>query len=379
MIKLYNTQTNIASHLANFFEKVANLTKPQLKIIPYIILGMIESESVVTTDIVKKLKGNFCLVSPFSTVRRLERFFNNERFDIYEFYDEIITYIISEYNPKNKEVHICIDHMYCKDNFTILFFSLKIDKQGIPLWFRCFKGKHDPEAYKTDLIKEGIQYVHNLFKDKDCELIYLADRWFQNYKLMKYMDEIKVTYCIRIKSNLTFYIYNYGDIAGNTKGVKAKENEEQYFDRVIITGHRYKTQLAVSKTEGHKEAIYVLTNGKVEDGIKNYSYRFGSIEFVFKNQKSNGFYLESTKMKNLQAFKTLFGIMCIALLWLTILGVDYSNNIENTENNVKIRCYKKDKRERLISLFNTGLLYFNLCFNSYRTPKIKCNFILCEI
>ena len=32
--------------------------------------------------------------------------------------------------------------------------------------------------------------------------------------------------------------------------------------------------MAVRKLEGHKEAIYVLTNGNVEEGIKNYSYRF---------------------------------------------------------------------------------------------------------
>lgn len=67
--------------------------------------------------------------------------------------------------------------------------------------------------------------------------------------------------------------------------------------------------MAVSKKEGHQEAIYVLTNGKVEYGIKNYSYRFGSIECIFKNQKTNGFRLESTKMKNAQSFKTMFGII----------------------------------------------------------------------
>ena len=82
--------------------------------------------------------------------------------------------------------------------------------------------------------------------------------------------------------------------------------------------------MAVSKLEGHQEAIYVLTNGKVEEGINNYSYRFGSIECMFKNQKSDGFRLESTKMKNAQSFKTMFGLMCIALLWLTILRIEYT-------------------------------------------------------
>lgn len=95
MNKLYNTQKNLASDLAKFFKKVSNVTKPQLKIIPYIILGMIEAESVVTADIVKKLKGNFLKVFPASTTRRLERFFNNPKFNVYKFYDEIIREVIN--------------------------------------------------------------------------------------------------------------------------------------------------------------------------------------------------------------------------------------------------------------------------------------------
>ena len=139
------------------------------------------------------------------------------------------------------------------------------------------------------------------------------------------------------------------------------------------------TKLAVSKKENNKEPIYVLTNGKVEDEIKNYSYRYGSIEFIFKNQKTNGFYLESTKMRNLRSFERMFGIMCVALLWVTILGVEYSVNMEKQRNNVKIKCYKKGKSERMISLFRTGLLYFNLCFNSCGSPRIRSNFLLYEL
>lgn len=129
MNKLYNTQKNLARDLVIFFQKVTEITKPQQKIIPYIMLGMIEAESFVTTDIVKKLKGSFCEVNPFSTIRRIERFSNNNKFDIYKFYDNIISIIIKKYNPQNKKIYVTIDHMYCKDKFTILFFSLKIDKQ----------------------------------------------------------------------------------------------------------------------------------------------------------------------------------------------------------------------------------------------------------
>ena len=236
------------------------------------------------------------------------------------------------------------------------------------------------EACQLKLIKEGIRDTDKLLKEKNkqLEIIYLADRWFDNCKIMKYIEELGGTYCIRIKSRLTFYIHNYGEIAGYTKDVKPKEKEEQYFERVTIIKHQYDTKMAVSKKEGHEEAIYVLTNGKVEEGIKNYSYRFGTIECIFKNQKSNGFRLESTKMKNIQSFKTMFGIMCVALVWLIILGVEYT--VKKEKNKIKIKIYKKkDKGKRIISLFNTGLMYFNLCLNSYQVPKIRCDFLLYEI
>ncbi len=108
---------------------------------------------------------------------------------------------------------------------------------------------------------------------------------------------------------------------------------------------------------------------------------FGSIEFIFKNQKSNGFYLESTKMRNIHAFATLFGILCIAILWLTILGCDYSKNKNHFKNYFKIRTSKRhySLHTRTLSLFNTGLFFFNLAFESTKYVLLKCNFILYDV
>ena len=107
----------------------------------------------------------------------------------------------------------------------------------------------------------------------------------------------------------------------------------------------------------------------------------GSIEFIFKNEKSNGFYLESSKVRNIHAFSTLFTLACVALLWLTIIGIDYSKNKHHFNKFFRIRYSKKNKShfKRIFSLFNTGLYFFNLAFDSTRYIVLKCNFLLYDV
>ena len=281
MFKLYNTQASLARDLSNFFKNISpNISKPHLKIIPYIILGMIQSESVVTSDIVKMLKGDFSFVSPFSSIRKLERFFNNPKFDVYSFYHSMIRFVISN------------------------------------------------------------------FKSKNYNLIFLADRWFNFREIMQHIDSLSCTYCIRTKTNVAIEIDN-----------------------------------VVSKTVSHHEPFFIFTNGSTRLAIKHYRFRFGSIESIFKNQKSNGFYLESTKMRNIHSFSTLFGLMCGALLWLTVLGSDYSKNKNHFKNYLKIRCSKRngDRFRKTMSLFNTGLFFFHLAFCCPKPAIIKCNFMLYDV
>ena len=102
---------------------------------------MILSESSVASDIAKHLKYDFSLVQLDSVIRRIKRFFKNKLFNPYEFYDQIIKYVISNYKTKHsdKTVHITFDHMFSHDNYTVFMISMRVGKQGIPLWFRCFE------------------------------------------------------------------------------------------------------------------------------------------------------------------------------------------------------------------------------------------------
>ena len=225
--------------------------------------------------------------------------------------------------------------------------------------------------------------MHNLFKDKKCNLIFLADRWFNFCEIMQHIDNLGDTYCIRTKSNIYIEIDNYknSNLISTISDIKPQNSKSLLFDCVRITNKKFQTKLAVSKSLSHKEAFFVLTNGNTRHAIKHYGYRFSSIEFIFKNQKSNGFYLECTKMRNLLSFTTLFTLVCVASLWLTILGADYSKNKNHYKNCFKIRYSKRNGNgnKRIISLFNTGLFFFNLAFETTKYVLLKFNFLLYDI
>lgn len=68
--------------------KKFHLRKTQLNILPAILFGIIQSESVSAPDMAKVLKEEFSLVQYDSVVKRIWRFFNNSLFDPYLFYKD---------------------------------------------------------------------------------------------------------------------------------------------------------------------------------------------------------------------------------------------------------------------------------------------------
>ncbi len=127
----------------------------------------------------------------------------------------------------------------------------------------------------------------------------------------------------------------------------------------------------------------IVTNESPNESIRDYSHRFGGIETIFKNQKSNGFYLEDITTASLRSFTNLYSLLCFSILFLTIIGADYSKN-KNTRSykNVKITTHKKYKKKgkiRVMSLFNTGLTLFKLAINSSKYIRIPFNFILYDV
>lgn len=382
-MKAYYNQQKVSSSFQKFFN-IFSLPKPIIKVLSFIIIGMISSESVVSSDVARKLKDDFSSVNLESIERRFRRFFSSFSSIAYSFYSSFITHIISRFSVKHSDnkIHISFDHMFCKDKFTILLFSLRIGKQGIPLWFRSFKAKHNSDAYSFELIKHGISFCANLFADKNYHIIFLADRCFPHIDILSHIQDIGCFYCIRSKSFFTYSFYDSNSklVTKHLRDIKPNKYSSKVLSNVFYTRKLFKTNIVVSNYSNSDEPWYLITNDDTSRAIKNYSYRFGSIESIFKNQKSNGFRLESTNTQKIQHFISLFTVMCIALVWLVIIGSDFVKN--KHKYHINIRDVKKRKNappSRLYSLFNIGLTIFNRCYYSCINFTLKFNFLLYDV
>lgn len=278
-----------------------------------------------------------------------------------------------------------------KNNFVTLMFSLKIGEQSIPIWFKCDKTKSNRHHEIDELTKKclfsekvifnAINEVISLLSPLNTKITFLADRWFCNLKMMKYINDLGHFFCIRAKvnSNIRFLIYDAkekNEIYKRFIDLPIQKHHALYYEDIPFESFKFKCNLSIARGKLSNDPWFILSNIEPNKALREYAHRFGAIECLFKNQKTNGFNLEKTKTKNLHAYENLYSLVCFACTWLTIIGVDYTKNYNHVKHKLNIRFVKRDKNNkpiRILSLFNLGLTIFRRCYNSYINYKIKCN------
>ena len=272
--------------------------------------------------------------------------------------------------------------MFSHDNYTVFMISMRIGKIGIPLWFRCFKGKDSEEAFNEELLKEGISYVSSLF-DTSFDLIFSGDRWFNSTSLLDFIASLGHTYVVRLKRNIKVECENkrVNSKVKNVGQLPTYQYHSSFYQNSKITDNKFTTNIVISKRDGVEEPWIIATNGDPKRAIKDYGYRFGGIETMFKNQKSNGFYIESINNASLESFTTMYTLVCFSTLLLTIIGADYTKNSNSYKNTsfTTHKTYKDKGKVRVMSLFNVGLTLFKMAFNSLKYIRLPLSLILYDV
>lgn len=201
---------------------------------------------------------------------------------------------------------------------------------------------------------------------------------------MEHINSLGHTYCLRLKGNIKVTFFDNlrkHNVETYTQNLKGQTTKCKYYKDIFYTEYNYKTNIVISDYVASNTPWIIATNGDPRRAIKDYSYRFGAIETMFKNQKSNGFYLESTVNCYLKYFSNMYSLVCFSTLFLTIFGADYTKN-SRCYRKIKLITHKRFKDgtiKRVMSLFNIGLTLFKLAFNSSKYIRVPFNFILYDI
>ncbi len=155
------------------------------------------------------------------------------------------------------------------------------------------------------------------------KVILLGDRGFIDNKLMKYArQQLRWSYRIRIKND--FWVWRPGKGWCQVRDFHLGRGEALLLQNVRIhkSDSSGPVNLALACEGVSGELWYIVSNEPTTlQTFREYGLRF-DIEESFLDDKSNGFELESSEIRNAPALSRLCLVLAIATLYLTAQGTE---------------------------------------------------------
>ena len=295
-----------------------NHLKSQLTLAEYIfvkiLLNLLQSIKKVNLE---KLASALPLPIKFESRRkRIQRFLSLPNLTIEKVWFPIIEELLRRYFTSEKIIYLAIDRTnWCRINLFMV--SIIWDKRAFPVYFTLLpKFGSSNITEQKDIIKKVIPLFNNY---KVC---ILGDREFCSVKLAKYLQELGVYFCLRLKKNE--FVEYQKDIWLELKELGLTPGVSFFLKgiKVTKTGGFLGFNVAGKwkrKINGivPKEAWFILTNfDSLESAITAYKRRF-DIEEMFRDFKTGGYNLEKTNVRD-KRFISLVLLIAIAYTGATI-------------------------------------------------------------
>lgn len=330
--------------------------KNQLNLAEYILLeillNLLQSIKKVSLE---KLASALPLPIKFESRRkRIQRFLSLPSLTIEKIWFPIIEELLKTYFTSEKIIYLAIDRTnWCRINLFMV--SIVWDKRAFPVYFTLL-----PKLGSSNITeqKDIIQKVIPLFKN--YKICVLGDREFCSIKLAKYLQDLDVYFCLRLKKNefveyqkdVWLELQDLGLVPGISfflKGVKVTKTGGFLGFNVAGKWKRKVNGIAP------KEAWFILTNfDNFQYAISAYKRRF-DIEEMFRDFKTGGYNLEETNVRD-KRFISLVLLIAIAYTGATIQGQQIKR--KGIQKYVA-RTKEYSRFERRHSSFYIGLYGYN--------------------
>lgn len=305
--RLYNTITKILSQHKKWLDVRHMFT------LAWMVVGLIRSEKISLTAWVPYVESRAQYAQ--STQRRFTRWTYNDRIHACELYAPLIQEALSEWGDNT--LYLALDTSRLFEEYCLIRISVIFRGRAVPVVWKVIEHKSSTVAY--EVYKELLDAATKLLPE-GVRVVFLADRGFADTKLMRHVKELGWHFRIRIKCN--FLVYQNGAFR-SVDEFSLHPGEAVFLNHVHLTWGKYgPVHLALGYSPDGKERWYVASDEPVD--VETF-YEYGlrtDIEENFLDDKSNGFQLESSKVRSAEGLERLCMVIAVATLYLVSQGVE---------------------------------------------------------
>jgi len=287
-----------------------------LQVLAWMVVGLISEGSINLTCwlAVIDTKAQYAQ----STQRRLRRWLGNSRINVARIYSSLIANVLR--NWQDREIFLSLDTTTLWEQYCLIRISTVYRGRAVTVGWRVLS--HGSSSVRFEEYQGLLKRVAGIMPE-GVKVVLLADRGFIDSRLCSYVSEtLRWHYRIRLKKNT--WIYRKGKGWKRLKNFPFQPGQALLFHHVKV----YKTEeftlegvhLALAYEPIAREYWYILSSEPTTvQTFQEYGYRF-DIEEEFLDNKSNGFQLEDSQLRDTKAISRLCMVIAVASLYLTLQG-----------------------------------------------------------
>jgi hypothetical protein len=283
-----------------------------LQTLVWMVVGLIQTSCVSLTAWVPFVTGRARYAQ--STQRRFTRWLGNPRIEVPTLYGPLIQQALQEWGEHT--VYLALDTSMLWNQYCLIRLSVVYRGRAVPLVWEVVE--HGSSSVPHTAYAALLDAVPPLLP-AGVKVVFLADRGFADTELLEHLRRLGWHFRIRLKAN--FSVQRFGHPSCKVEDFRVAPGRALFRQNVAITAEQFgPVSLALARQTSNGEYWYVVSEEPTSlHTFVEYGWRF-DIEENFLDDKSNGFQLESSLVRDAEALTRLCFVLAITTLYLVAQG-----------------------------------------------------------
>ena len=283
-----------------------------LQTLAWMVGGLIQAEGVKLTAWVPFVHSRARYAQ--STQRRFRRWLGNRRIEVTPLYGPLIAQALQEWGTHT--LYLALDTSLLWNQYCLVRLSVVYRGRAVPVVWEVMEHR---SSSVTHAAYEALLETVPALLPAGVPVVFLADRGFADTELLAQRRRLGWHFRIRIKA--TFSVLRPGQPVGKVEDFSLAPGRALFLHNVAITAESGgPVSLALARHSSTGEYWYIVRDEPPSvHTFTEYGRRF-DIEENFLDDKSHGFQLESSLVRDAAALTRLCFVVAVATLYLVAQG-----------------------------------------------------------